>query len=143
MDVRNFCEIANVNSNRGRKMDSHRTERVSEALREELTEMIAYELSDPRIGDVMVTEVLVSPDRKHAQVRLHLSDEDRKKQESIRALEGARHFLRHQLAHRLNLFRVPELHFEADVLSTANGKMEHILKRIRRGRPGDEEQPHN
>jgi ribosome-binding factor A len=31
-------------------MDSHRTERVSEALREELAEMIAYELSDPRIG---------------------------------------------------------------------------------------------
>ena len=124
-------------------MDSHRTERVSEALREELAEMIAYELSDPRIGDVMVTEVLVSPDRKHAQVRLHLCDEDRKKQESIQALEGARHFLRRQLAHRLNLFRVPELHFEADVLSSANGKLEHILKRIRRGRPRDEEHPHS
>lgn len=122
-------------------MDSHRTERVSEVLREELAEMIAYELSDPRIGDVVVTEVLVSPDRKHAQVRLHLSDEDRKKQESIQALEGARHFLRRQLALRLNLFRVPELHFEADVLSGANGKMEHLLKRIRRGRPRDLEHP--
>ena len=33
-------------------MDSHRTERVSEALREELGEMIAYELSDPRIGEL-------------------------------------------------------------------------------------------
>jgi ribosome-binding factor A len=120
-------------------MDSHRTERVSEALREELAEMIAYELSDPRIGDVTVTEVLVSPDRKHAQVRLHLSEEHRKRQESIEALEGARHFLRRQLAHRLNLFRVPELHFEADVLSTENGRMEHILKRIRRGRPRHEE----
>lgn len=124
-------------------MDSHRTERVSEALREELAEMIAYELSDPRIGDVAVTEVLVSPDRKHAQVRLHLSDEGRKKQESIEALEGARHFLRRQLAQRLNLFRVPELHFEADVLSGATAKMDHLLKRIRRGRPRDEEHPHS
>jgi ribosome-binding factor A len=123
------------------KVDSHRTERVSEVLREELAEMIAYELSDPRIGDVAVTEVLVSPDRKHAQVRLHLSNEDRKKRESIEALEGARHFLRRQLALRLNLFRVPELHFEADVLSGATGKMEHLLKRIRRGRPRDEEHP--
>jgi ribosome-binding factor A len=124
-------------------MDNHRAERVSEALREELAEMIAYELSDPRIGDVTVTEVLVSPDRKHAQVRLHFSDQERKKQESIRALEGARHFLRRQLALRLNLFRVPELRFEADVLSSADGKMEHILKRIRRGRPRDEEHPHS
>ena len=39
-------------------MDSHRSERVSEALREELGELIAYELSDPRIGEAVVTEVL-------------------------------------------------------------------------------------
>jgi ribosome-binding factor A len=122
-------------------MDSHRTERLSEVLREEISEMIAYELSDPRIGDVAVTEVLVSPDRKHAQVRLHLTEQGRKRQESLEALEGARYFLRRQLAQRLDLFRVPELHFEADILSGANGKMEQLLKRIRRGRPRDEEHP--
>lgn len=122
-------------------MDNHRTERVSEALREEIGEMIAYELSDPRIGDAVVTEVLVSPDRKHAQVRLHMSDKLDEQKETIRALEGARHYLRRQLAERLNMFRVPELHFEADVSSVVTGKMEHLLKRIRRGRPRDEEQP--
>jgi ribosome-binding factor A len=122
-------------------VDNHRTERVSEALREEIGEMIAYELSDPRIGDAVVTEVLVSPDRKHAQVRLHMSDKLDEQKETIRALEGARHYLRRQLAERLNMFRVPELHFEADVSSVVTGKMEHLLKRIRRGRPRDEEQP--
>ena len=120
-------------------MDSHRTERVSEAMREELNEMIAYELSDPRIGDVIVTEVLVSPDMKHAQVRLHLSDEAGAGQETLRALEGARHFLRNQLAERLSIYRVPEIHFEADVFSGFTGRMEHLLKRVRRGRPRDEE----
>lgn len=118
---------------------SHRSERVSEALREELGEMISYELSDPRIGDVAVTEVLVSPDMKHAQVRLHLSDQATQRQETLQALDRARHFLRRQLAVRLNLFRVPELHFEADIYSGVNGRMENILKRIRRGRPRDEE----
>ena len=54
------------------KMDQHRAERVSEALREELGEMISYELFDPRIGEAVVTEVLISPDKKHAQVRLHM-----------------------------------------------------------------------
>lgn len=122
-------------------MENHRTERVSEALREELGEMIAYELSDPRIGEAVVTEVLVSPDRKHAQVRLHLSNNVNEQKETIRALEGARHFLRRQLAERLNLFRIPELHFEADVSSAVTGRMEHLLKRIRRGRPRDEEAP--
>jgi ribosome-binding factor A len=120
-------------------MDSHRSERVSEALREELGELIAYELSDPRIGDALVTEVLLSPNMRHAQVRLHLSKELNGQQETIRALEGARHFLRRELAKRLNLYRVPELHFEADV-SAAGDRLQHLLKRMRRGRPRDEEQ---
>jgi ribosome-binding factor A len=114
-------------------MDTHRAERVSEALREELGEMIAYELSDPRIGDASVTEVLVSPDMKHAQVRLHLGDHEGR--QTIEALARARHFLRRQLAERLNLFRVPELHFEADVSPGLSGRMDHLLKRVRRGRP--------
>ncbi len=121
-------------------MENHRTERISEALREEIGEMISYELSDPRIGDAVVTEVLVSPDKKHAQVRLHMSDNVQEQKETIRALDGAKHFLRRQLAERLDIFRVPELHFEADVSSVVTGKMEHLLKRIRRGRPRGEEQ---
>src|SRR6201996_9680885 len=110
-------------------MDSHRTERVAEALREELSEIIAYELSDPRIGDATVTEVLLSPDRRHAQVRLHLSNEAGQQAATIRALDGARHFLRRQVAVRLNLHRVPELHFEADVTSTP-ARLQQLLKRM-------------
>ena|SRR5947209_8002399 len=119
-------------------MDSHRVERVSEALREELGELIAYELSDPRIGDTVITEVLVSPDMRHAQVRLHFSTDEPAQKETIQALDGAKHFLRRQLAERLNLYRVPELHFEADVSLAADKRMEHLLKRIRRGRPRQE-----
>jgi ribosome-binding factor A len=123
-------------------MDTHRTERISEALREELGELIAYELSDPRIHDTAVTEVLVSPDKRHAQVRLHFSGTGKQQQEeTITALDGAKHFLRRQLAERLNLFRVPELHFEADVASGENSRMEHLLKRVRRGRPRDAGEP--
>lgn len=116
-------------------MDTHRSERVSEALREELGELIAYELSDPRIGDAVVTEVLVSPDRKHAQVRLHLAEDERAREATIQALEGARGFLRHQLSERLDMFRVPELHFEADVSIQRGERLEYLLKRVRRGRP--------
>jgi ribosome-binding factor A len=121
-------------------MDQHRAERVSEALREELGEMISYELSDPRIGEAVVTEVLVSPDKKHAQVRLHMDKDPAAQQQTILALEGARHFLKREIALRLNLFRVPELHFEADVKLATTGRMSQLLKRVRRGRPKDEAQ---
>lgn len=122
-------------------MDNHRAERISEALREELGEMIAYELTDPRIGDATVTEVFVSPDMRHAQVRLHLGPNAAEQKETIRALEGARHFLRRQLAERLSLYRVPELHFEADLpMMDGKNRIDHLMKRIRRGRPRDTEQ---
>jgi ribosome-binding factor A len=118
-------------------MDNHRVERVSEALREELGEMIAYELSDPRVADASVTEVLISPDMRHAQVRLHLSSDARQQKEAIQALDGAKHFLRRQLAERLSLYRIPELHFEADVSPATDSRLNQLLKRVRRGRPRD------
>jgi len=112
----------------------HRAERITEALREELAELIGYELSDPRIGSATVTEVQVSPDKKHAVVRVAVAA-DSDAAETLAALEHARPFLRRQLAARLTLFRIPELHFEADVSTTLGGRMEHLLKRIHKGRP--------
>jgi len=122
-------------------MENHRAERVSEALREELGELISYELSDPRIGDAVVTEVLVSPDKRQATVRLHLAADLKSQKETLAALEGARHFLRRTLTERLSLFRIPELHFEADVELSKNSKVESLFKRIKRGRPRDLEVP--
>lgn len=116
-------------------MDAHRTQRVSEALREELAEIIGYEMADPRIDMVEVTEVLVAPDRRHARVRLHLSGDTSAQQETLRALAGARHYLRRALAGRLRLFRIPELHFEADLSPDEEARVELLLKRIRKGRP--------
>ena len=59
-------------------------------------------------------------------------------QQAMAALEHAAPFLRRELASRLELFRVPELHFEPDVATELGGRMEHLLKRIRRAAPGNE-----
>jgi len=51
-------------------MDERRTLRVSEAVREELSEIIGFETADPRLLAVEVTEVHVSPDGRHANIRV-------------------------------------------------------------------------
>ena len=120
------------------KLQDHRTERITEAIREELSEMIGYEMADPRVGSAIVTEVQISPDKRHALVRVRVSEgSDEKK--TIEALDHARNFLRRQLATRLDVYRIPELHFESDVSSELGSKMEHLLKRIKKGRPRDPE----
>ncbi|MGQ9635205.1 MAG: 30S ribosome-binding factor RbfA [Bryobacteraceae bacterium] len=97
-------------------MDDRRSERVREAIREELSEIIAYEMEDPRVQSVEVTEVLLSPDLRHARVRLHLEGDEKGRAQCLAALSGARRFLRRQLAVRIRLYRTPELHFEPDVI---------------------------
>jgi len=103
-------------------------------MREELGELISYELSDPRVGDVAVTEVLISPDFRHAHVRLSLSGSAEEQAATIEALLHAKQFLRHQLSDRLELHHMPDLHFEAALAPELAAKAAQVLKRIRRGR---------
>lgn len=116
-------------------MDPHRAQRVSETLREELSEIIGYEMSDPRVESVDVTEVLIAPDMRHARVRIHLETDEQGRRDALRALDGARHYLRRELARRLRLFRIPELRFEADLALSGGTRVDYLLKRIEKGRP--------
>jgi ribosome-binding factor A len=116
-------------------LDPHRAERVSESIREELEELIGYEMSDPRVGSATVTQVHLSPDFRHAHVSLALNGSEAEQVATLDALNHAKQFLRHQLAERLQLFRTPDLHFEAALPASLGAKASQVLKRIKRGRP--------
>ena len=118
-------------------MDPYRHERVSESIREELDELIAYEMSDPRVGSATVTEVLISQDYRKAVIRLALIGTPKEQAETLEALNHAKQFLRHELTERLQLFKSPDLHFEAALAADLAAKAAKILKRIERGRPKD------
>ena len=112
-------------------MDPHRAQRVSEALREELAEIVAYELADPRLANVTVTEVHLTPDLRHAHVAVQAGQDT---QQALEALEGARRYLRRELAGRLRLFRLPELHFEQDSGGGSASRVEELIERLRKDR---------
>src|SRR3954447_9559536 len=95
-------------------MDERRTRRVSEAVREELIELIGFEMADPRLLPVEVNHVNVTPDGRHALVSVGVRGDEKVTRDAFEALDHARNYLRHELARRLSLRRVPELHFEAD-----------------------------
>ena len=71
-------------------MDPRRSERLSEALRDELEELIGYELTDPRIDVAGVAEVLLTPDGKHARVRLNLNGDRAWQEQTLDALDHAK-----------------------------------------------------
>lgn len=118
-------------------MDPRRSERVAEALREELEEIINYEMNDPRINIEGVSEVLLSPDGRHASVRLTMTGDTDSQKETIEALNHAKGFLKIEIGQRLELFRIPDLHFEAALSADLGARVPHLMKRIRKGRPRD------
>ncbi len=122
-------------------MDEHRSRRVSVAVREELSEIIGFELSDPRLISVDVTDVSVSPDSRHALVKVSLGGNEHEQNQAMAALEHAGNYLRHELASRLNLRKVPELHFEPDHYPDAATRVEILLKRAKKKRASTENQP--
>ena len=113
-------------------MEDHRARRVSEAVKEELAEIIGFEMDDPRLESVNVTTADVSSDMRTAHVKVAIATGEEKK--ALAALEHAKGFLKHELASRLNLRRIPDLHFSADTHPEAESRIDFLLRRARRSR---------
>jgi len=122
-------------------MDERRTQRVSVAVQEELSELIGFELDDPRLREATVTEAHVSPDGKYAHVKVALGGDDRQQKAGLAALDHARHYLRHELAARLSLRHVPELHFDLDRNADVDNRIDILLKRAKKSRGKTENHP--
>jgi ribosome-binding factor A len=118
-------------------MEGHRSKRIAEAMREEVAEIINYELDDPRIQSVCVTEVLLSPGGKQAHVRLAIEGTAAQQTESLERIQRASGYIRHVLAERIEVFRMPEIRFFADISPELRAKSKAVLRRIRRNRPRD------
>jgi ribosome-binding factor A len=121
-------------------MDQRRTLRVSEALREELSEIIGFETEDPRLMAIEVVDAHVSADGRHATVRVAARGSENEQKESMAALEHARHYLRHEVASRLDLRHVPELHFNQDRNPDVESRIDFLLKRAKKSRGRTENQ---
>jgi ribosome-binding factor A len=88
--------------------------RLGEAIREEVSQMVSYELKDPRIGLATVTRVEVSPDLGHARVHVAVHGGEVERRKSLEALKSAAGFVRRELARRLAIRQVPEVDFHYD-----------------------------
>jgi len=116
-------------------MDEFRTRRVAETMREELSEIIRFESSDPRLADVEVTDVIVASKSHRADVLVRLPDGEEARAGALAGLDHARHYLRRLLMQRMELFRMPELRFLPDSETAGGLPLTRLARRLRRGRP--------
>jgi len=94
--------------------DFPRSRRIAEQIQRELSDIIRVELKYPRVGMITITDVEMTPDNAHAKVFFTVLGQQPRIDEATAGLQHAAGYLRSQLAQRMKIRVVPQLHFEYD-----------------------------
>ena len=109
---------------------SKRTLQISDEMQRILSEVIQYELKDPRVGFATVVGVNMSADLQHATVRISVMDETQRA-DTMEALQRARGFMRRRVAQELRHLRaVPELHIVLDTSLDYSIHIDEVLRQV-------------
>ena len=119
-------------------MRGGRMRRVDEAMRAVLSDAIATDLKDPRIGFVTVTGVKTSPDLRHARVYVSVLGDDPTREGTLDGLRSAHGYLQRRLADELTLKHTPSLTFAYDDTVDRGMRISRLLADNEpEGDPGD------
>ncbi|MGH9779275.1 MAG: 30S ribosome-binding factor RbfA [Candidatus Acidiferrales bacterium] len=112
----------------------HRPQRLGQRILEEVSELLLGELKDPRIASATVTAVRVTPDLRQAFVGVSVLGSAKEKKQTLEGLRAASPFIRHQLAERLSIRRVPELTFQLDDSDERTARIDELLQKTHPGK---------
>jgi ribosome-binding factor A len=107
-----------------------RPERVADLLREEISQIVGYELQDPRLTTVTVTDVRISDNLKAARVYVTVAGDEEEHRLALSALRRATPYIRKELGLSLNLNHTPELHFVRDRVEEEGERVDKLLAEI-------------
>jgi ribosome-binding factor A len=107
-----------------------RPERVADMLREEITQIVGYELEDPRVQSVTVTDVRVSENLRDASVYVLVEGAEEEILAALTALRHAAPYVRKQVGFALNLRHTPEIHFVRDTVEERGARVDRLLEQL-------------
>ncbi|ACM60153.1 ribosome-binding factor A [Caldicellulosiruptor bescii] len=114
-------------------MQFERSDRVSEEIKKELSDIIQHDLKDPRLCAelISIVKVNMSKDLRHAKVYVSIFDKDKEKVETtMKALENAKPYIRREISRRISLRFTPEITFELDDSIEYGARISQILNQL-------------
>ena len=112
-------------------MPNHRRiERLNEQMKREVADILRYEVKDPRVGVVTVTDAIVAPDLSIARLYVQVTGDEKEQEETLTGLRAAMPYVKRELAKRLKIRQVPELRFEQDKALEYGMHIESLLKQV-------------
>ncbi len=109
---------------------NRRQDQLGEQIAVDLSELIQMRLKDPRVGFASVTSVEVSADLRHAKVFVSVLGSEEEQRATMRALEHATGFLRHELAQLLNIRYTPEISFRLDESIARGARVIELMRQV-------------
>ncbi|MBY0239142.1 MAG: 30S ribosome-binding factor RbfA [Burkholderiaceae bacterium] len=114
--------------------------RVADQIQKDLSELIAFELKDPRVGMITLSEVQLTPDYAHAKIFFTtLKDDKDAIKNTLAGLHAAAGYLRNQLGKRLHIHTLPQLHFVHDTSTMRGMEMSALIDQANATRAADYE----
>lgn len=107
-----------------------RPEKLAETLREEITEIVGFELEDPRLLSVTVTDVQVSENLRDAKIFVVVQGDETEIKDALKALQHAATFVRQQIAMSMSLRHPPILNFVRDTVEENAARVAELLGEI-------------
>ena len=107
---------------------SYRTERVNELMRRELVLLLKQETKDPRLKQVVITDVIVSRGLTSAKVFFSVDEDSIEIVVSL--LNKASGFFRSSLSKALDLRHTPTLSFIYDTIPNTGAKIDDLLNKL-------------
>ena len=117
-------------------MTTRRLLKAAEAIREVVAQAILTELRDPRVKDVTVVGVRVSPDMREAKVSVSVMGNESDQNLTLRGLQSSAGFLQSRIASRIDTRYTPRLEFVIDRGQQNAAVVGDILARIKREADG-------
>ena len=111
-------------------MSSHRIAKAAEAVREVVSMAILTDIKDPRVQDVTVTFVEMTPDMRQAKVHVSVMGNETKQRLSLAGLKSAAGFLQSKVAKRIDTRYTPRLEFVLDLGVKKSIEIAEILQRV-------------
>lgn len=110
---------------------SHRPERLAEAIKKEVSEMLWAELKDPRVGFATITGVDVSGDLKYAKIYVSVLGAKEERNATMAGLKKAQGFIRTELGRRIRMRHVPEITFKLDESMDHGARVMELLNEVK------------
>lgn len=109
-----------------------RLQRIADRIRQELSEMLIREISDPRLKQIFVTDVKVDRELAYADVYVSAVEGVSRSADVLAGLESASGFIKRNLASRVELRAFPRLRFHWDMTPENADRIEHVLEELRK-----------